>query len=208
MDAIHLIHKFRAREACVSVIGLGYVGLPLALAFAEAGFRVVGIDIDEERVANLNAGQSYVADVPSQCLAALVTAVEAGGRPATVGGRLSATTNYDALAGADAVIICVPTPLSKTKDPDLSYIVTAASEIARRLQPRMLIVLESTTYPGTTEEIVLPSLQNARGQTFQVGRDFFLAFSPERIDPGRRDWTVRNTPKVISGVTPRCLEVA
>lgn len=207
MDVIPLIHKIRAREACMAVIGLGYVGLPLALAFAEAGFRVVGIDIDEERVANLNAGQSYIADVPSQRLAALLTAVEAEGRPTAVSGRLFATTNYDALSDADAVIICVPTPLSKTKDPDLSYIVTATGEIARRLHPGMLIVLESTTYPGTTEEIVLPHLQNARGQTLLVGRDFFLAFSPERIDPGRSDWTVRNTPKVIGGVTSRCLEV-
>lgn len=224
-----LIDKFRTREASVAVIGLGYVGLPLAVAFAEAGFRVVGIDRNEERVASLNASQSYIADVPSERLAAVVTRGREESRRATepsladqrgqidqtdhidqkdARGCLSATTDYDALSQADAVVICVPTPLSKTKDPDMSYILAAASEIARCLHPGMLIVLESTTYPGTTEEIILSQLQGVNGQAFNVGADFFLAFSPERIDPGRADWNVRNTPKVIGGVTPQCLGVA
>src|SRR5262249_33680694 len=152
-------------------------------------------------------------DVPAETLARYT--VDAGrvgaearsaGRPAP--GLLSATSDYDALLAADAVIICLPTPLGKTKDPDLSYVVAASDGIARRLQRGMLVVLESTTYPGTTDELILPCLERANGQTLHVGTDFFLAFSPERIDPGRADWTVRNTPKVIGGVTPRCLEVA
>jgi UDP-N-acetyl-D-glucosamine dehydrogenase len=234
-DATLLIDKFRTREASVAVIGLGYVGLPLAVAFAEAGFRVVGIDLNAERVATLNAGQSYIADIPSARLAAVATrdqartlrvrkpplpdaidatnAIDAtDATDATnaidASGCLSATTDYDVLSEVDAVIICVPTPLSKTKDPDMSYIIAAASEIARHLHPGMLIVLESTTYPGTTDELILPQLRNANGRAFTVGVDFFLAFSPERIDPGRTDWTVHNTPKVLGGVTPRCLAVA
>jgi len=229
IDAIgvtDLTEKFHTRKACVAVIGLGYVGLPLAIAFAETGFRVVGIDLNMERVATLNAGQSYIADIPSERLAAVVTRDRVKSLRASkplltdaidaidsidstnASGCLSATTDYDMLSEVDAVIICVPTPLSKTKDPDMSYIIAAVSEIARHLHPGMLIVLESTTYPGTTDELILSQLQNANGRVFTVGEDFFLAFSPERIDPGRTDWTVHNTPKVLGGVTPHCLAVA
>lgn len=262
---MNLLDRFHSRQATVAVVGLGYVGLPLAVAFAEAGFRVIGIDIDAQRVADLNAGHSYVSDVSSEQLAPLV-APEVGTElpsvirhplpvtsnqlpanpqsqipnPESNFGRLSATTSYDALHDADAVIICVPTPLSKTKDPDMSHIISATDEIARRLHRDMLVVLESTTYPGTTEELILPRLQrgeadgkgDAKGHPesgtraevppqpvkepgrstpnldLRVGRDFFLAFSPERIDPGRTDYTIRNTPKVIGGITPACTAAA
>jgi UDP-N-acetyl-D-glucosamine dehydrogenase len=257
-----LLEKIETRQGVVAVIGLGYVGLPLAVAFAEAGFRVIGIDIDEERVAAINRGASYISDVPSDQVATLTTAElspdsvahagqNLGGRrrlpvgqptPLLNTNRLSATTDYDALYEADAVIICVPTPLDKTKDPDMSCVISASEEIARRLHPDMLIVLESTTYPGTTQELILPLLQaetkrqresgvsatrtevNGNGshqalfmgqaetlldnQQLVVGKDFFLAFSPERIDPGRTDYTIHNTPKVIGGVTPVCSQVA
>ncbi len=191
-----LLEKLRNRDAVVAVVGLGYVGLPLAIAFAEAGFTVTGIDVSESRVKTLNQGESYVQDISSETLARFV---ESGG--------LTATTSFDALNNADAAIICVPTPLGKTKDPDMSYLLAAADEIARRLHSGMIIVLESTTYPGTTEELILPRLQYTNRQSFQVGTDFYLAFSPERIDPGRTDWTIKNTPKVIGGVTPECLRV-
>jgi UDP-N-acetyl-D-glucosamine dehydrogenase len=197
---MNLLDKIEKRQAQVTVIGLGYVGLPLAIAFAEAGFPVTGVDVDPDRVDKINRGESFVQDVPSEILAKYVQATE--------GGSLRTTTEFGALADADAVIICVPTPLGKTKDPDLSFIISAANQVARYLHPEMLVVLESTTYPGTTSEIILPRLQGANGNTHAVGTDFYLAFSPERIDPGRKDWTVRTTPKVIGGVTPRCLEAA
>ncbi len=207
-----LLHKIESRHATVAVIGLGYVGLPLAIAFAEAGFPVVGLDIDTERIAAINRGESYVSDVPSATLARYVLSSPSANRA----NGLFATTDYDALYDTDAVIICVPTPLGKTKDPDMSHIIAATDEIARRLHRDMLIVLESTTYPGTTEELILPRLQTGRREwggdsrepEWVVGRDFYLAFSPERIDPGRKDWTIYNTPKVIGGMTPRCLKVA
>lgn len=192
-----LQQKINSRRAVVSVIGLGYVGLPLAVVFAEAGFQVVGIDINRERVDILNRGESFISDVPSDTIKKLVDQ-----------GNLTATSNYNVLNDVDAVIICVPTPLSKTKDPDLSYIVATVDEIVPRLHPGMLVVLESTTYPGTTEEIILPRLQHAGNPVLEVGRDFFLAFSPERIDPGRQDWMAYNTPKVIGGMTPNCLQMA
>lgn len=203
----YLLEKIRTRQANVAIIGLGYVGLPLAMAFAAAGFPITGIDVDKKRVELLNDGCSHVSDVPAEQIAryrANATAL------APAQGSFRATTDYDALYDMDAVIICVPTPLSRTKDPDMSYIVTAADEIARRLHHGMLIVLESTTYPGTTEEIVLPRLQRVKVDrtSLAVGEDFFLAFSPERIDPGRTDWTVQTTPKVIGGITPRCLLMA
>ncbi len=191
-----LITKIHDRSATVAIIGLGYVGLPLAVAFAESGLRVIGIDVDPSKVDAINQGRSYIEDVPSERVAQLAGS-----------GKLSATTDFGALACCDAVSICVPTPLRKTGDPDISYIVAAAEEIARYLHPGMVIVLESTTYPGTTTEVVLPRLCE-NGQAMQVGKDFFLAFSPERVDPGRTDYTTRNTPKVIGGVTPACLEVA
>lgn len=227
---MNLLQKIQTRQARVAVIGLGYVGLPLAVAFADEGFRVVGIDINQERVDAINAGVSYVQDVPSEQLAVLVnTAVTeyAGvelGSPRSNGHMppsgqplLSATTDYDVLHEIDAVIVCVPTPLSKTKDPDVSYIMMAADEIAGRLHPGMLIVLESTTYPGTTEELIVPRLEQAYREqewsissltTHPVGHEFFIAFSPERVDPGRHDFTIRNTPKVIGGVTPHCQALA
>ncbi len=191
-----MLQRIADREAIIGIVGLGYVGLPLAVAFAEEGFPVIGVDVDSGKVAALNRGESYVEDVPASVLGPLVAA-----------GRLRASTDYADLAAADAISICVPTPLRKTKDPDISYIVDAADCLATHMPPGegQLIVLESTTYPGTTDEIVLPRFQD---NGMEVGRDFFMAFSPERIDPGRTDFTVRTTPKVIGGVTTDCLEVA
>lgn len=192
-----LLSKINDRSARIGIVGLGYVGLPLAVAFAEDGFHVIGVDVDPQKVADLNRGHSYVEDVPAAVLAPIVQ-----------DGRLTATTDYAALAATDAISICVPTPLRKTKDPDISFIVDATESIATYMPAAgggQLIVLESTTYPGTTDEVILPRLSRDGSQ---VGRDFFLAFSPERIDPGRTDYTVRTTPKVIGGVTPDCLEVA
>jgi UDP-N-acetyl-D-glucosamine dehydrogenase len=201
-----VLEKIKNRQATVAVIGLGYVGLPLAIAFAKAGFRVFGIDLDQSRVDAINRGESYVKDISSETLARY--ALDRGHPNDKPARPLVATTDYDVLHKADAAIVCVPTPLGKTKDPDMSYLISAADDIAQRLHPGMLIVLESTTYPGTTEELILPRLEHAQGQTFKVGADFFLAFSPERIDPGRTDWMVHNTPKVIGGMTPPCLNVA
>ncbi len=194
MPKQQLLDKITARTATIAVIGLGYVGLPLAAAFARVGFRVIGVDVDRRKVDAVNAGQSYIGDVPGELVAGLCRA-----------GRLSASSDYAVLKECDAVSICVPTPLSKTHEPDLSFIVSAAEQIERYVHPGMLIVLESTTYPGTTEELIVPRLlQNG----YQVGTDVFVAFSPERIDPGRRDYMVENTPKVMGGMTPACQEVA
>lgn len=190
-----LLEKIAGRNMKVAVIGLGYVGLPLALAFAEAGFHAVGIDLDSRKIDAIARGESYIEDVSSESLKALVDA-----------GKFSATSDFSALTECGGVSICVPTPLGKTGDPDMTYVTSATEEISKYLHPGMVIVLESTTYPGTTTEIVLPRLQEVSGLT--VGEDFFLAFSPERVDPGRVDWTTRTTPKVIGGVTPNCLEVA
>jgi UDP-N-acetyl-D-glucosamine dehydrogenase len=223
-----LIEKFEVRNAHVAVIGLGYVGLPLAVAFAEAGYRVTGIDPDKRKVEAIQRGESYIEDVSAATVAALVeTAQPPSASPAhplnssppeynsreahaitgSVTGSLSGTTDFSILASCDAVSICVPTPLNKTGDPDISYIISATEQVARYLHPGMVIVLESTTYPGTTTEAMLPRLLE-NGMNLQVGEDFFLAFSPERVDPGRTDYTTRNTPKVIGGVTPACLELA
>lgn len=188
-----LTDRFTDRTATLAIVGLGYVGLPLAVVFAKAGFRVVGIDLNQARVDSVNNCESYIEDVTSETLRELH-------------GRISATTDFAVLAGADAVSICVPTPLSKTGDPDVSYIIAAAEQIAAYLHPGMLVVLESTTYPDTTTEIVLPRLLS-NGAHLEVGKDFFLCFSPERVDPGRTDWTTQNTPKIIGGVTPACLEM-
>ncbi|HEX8219043.1 MAG TPA: nucleotide sugar dehydrogenase [Chloroflexia bacterium] len=193
---VQLLAKLQSKEARVGIIGLGYVGLPLALVFAEAGYRVIGVDVDPTKIAFINTGQSYIEDVKSESLAKAVAS-----------GRLRATTDFAALYECDAVSICVPTPLRKTGDPDISYIVSATNQIAKYLHPGMVIVLESTTYPGTTTEVLLPQL-SSNGQHLKVGEDFFLAFSPERVDPGRTDWTTRTTPKVLGGVTPACLEMA
>jgi len=198
-----LIQKFRNKDARIAIIGLGYVGLPLAVAFAKNGFQVIGIDVDASKVAAINRGESYVRDVSSEELAAWTI-------DAANGGLIRATTEYAALSDVDAAIICVPTPLNKTRDPDVRYLIAAGESIAQYLHPGMLVVLESTTYPGTTEELLLPILEKGGSQErpCRVGEDFFLAFSPERIDPGRTDWTVENTPKVVGGVTSACLEVA
>lgn len=190
-----LLAKIAAHEARVAIIGLGYVGLPLAIVFAEAGHQVVGIDIDEQKVAAINAGHSYVGDIDTRRVTAMVRE-----------GRLHATSDFSVLSTCDTVTISVPTPLGKTGDPDISYIISVTNEIANALHPGMLIVLESTTYPGTTTEVILPRLCE-NGDNLQVGRDFFLCFSPERVDPGRTDWTTVNTPKVMGGVTPTCLRV-
>lgn len=189
-----LLMKVESREAAIGVAGMGYVGLPLAVAFAQGGFSVIGVDVDQSKVDSINRGDSYVEDVLSADLVPLLQS-----------GHLRASTDYADLADVDAISICVPTPLRKTKDPDISFIVDATDNIARVGGTGKLIVLESTTYPGTTEEIILSRLISNGDQ---VGRDFFLAFSPERIDPGRKDFTIRNTPKVIGGVTPNCLNVA
>jgi UDP-N-acetyl-D-glucosamine dehydrogenase len=178
----------------IAIVGAGYVGLPLARCFAEAGVGIVLVELDEERVAAIGRGESYVEDVPSEALAPLVRE-----------GTLSATTDYDVVREADAIVIAVPTPLSANREPDLSIVLGAVGEIAKRLRAGHLVSLESTTYPGTTREEVLPLLE---GSGLRVGEDFFLAFSPERIDPGREDWTVKTTPKVIGGVTPACTERA
>ena len=190
-----LLTQLRNKTARVAILGLGYVGLPLAVVFAEAGYTVIGIDPDRRKVDTVKRGESHIQDIPSGQIAHLVSE-----------GKLSATVDFAALRDADAVSICVPTPLRKTGDPDLSFIVSATDELARYMHAGMVVVLESTTYPGTTREIMLLKLSEAAGLT--VGEDFFLAFSPERVDPGRKDWTTYNTPKVIGGITPACSEVA
>ncbi len=222
-----ILHRIENRTATVAVVGLGYVGLPLAVAFAEHGFPVVGIDVDATKVEALNRGVSYVQDIPSERLAGIRCKVE-GERLKVEGGRdlqsfgglrassatfklpppgsFLATTDFAALDGCDAAIICVPTPLNKTRDPDVRYLIAAGEAVAKHVHPGMLVALESTTYPGTTVELLLPML--VESSRFKVGRDFFVAFSPERIDPGRSDFVVENTPKVVGGVTPACREVA
>ncbi len=189
-----LMQLIQQRRANVAVIGLGYVGLPLALTFAKAGFYVVGIDSDEEKVEKLNSNESYITDVSNAML-----------RKQVDSGRFRATTDYSVLAEVDAVSISVPTPLRKTGDPDMSYIASASQHIAPFLHRGMVIVLESSTYPGTTRELVLTNL--VENSSLKVGEDFFLAFSPERVDPGRSDYTTYNTPKVLGGITKNCTEV-
>ena len=188
-----LAGKIETHTARVGVVGLGYVGLPLAVEFAKAGFQVTGIDISEPKVRRVNAGDSYVGDVPSATLAPLVES-----------GKLRATTDFAAVRDLDTINICVPTPLRKTKDPDMSFIVSSCQEIARYFHAGMLVILESTTYPGTTDEVVLPMLARPG---LEVGRDFFLCFSPERVDPGNPQYQTANIPKVVGGVTPACTEM-
>lgn len=189
-----LIERFSRCEASVGIVGLGYVGLPLAVVMAEAGYVVVGVDSDAAKVARLAQGDSPIEDVSSQQLTPLV-----------VGDRLRLSTSYEALAGVDGVSVCVPTPLRKTGDPDLSFILSAVRSLVPVLRRGMVIILESTTYPGTTRELLLPEIERSG---LRVGEDVFLAFSPERVDPGRKDWTTANTPKVLGGITPVCTEVA
>ncbi len=183
-----------ARSLHVGIIGLGYVGLPLATTFAEAGFHVTGIDVDQQKVDAANRGESYIPDIASSTLQSLIDTK-----------RIDFTTDFAVLDDIDAVSICVPTPLRKTRDPDISYIISAIQQVRAHLHPGQLIVLESTTYPGTTDEVLLPELESSG---LKVGIDFFLAFSPERIDPGNPDFETRNTPKVVGGITPACTELA
>ncbi|MGH7383633.1 MAG: nucleotide sugar dehydrogenase [Candidatus Rokuibacteriota bacterium] len=189
-----LCDKLETRTARVGVVGLGYVGLSLAVELARAGLVVRGIDLDLERVNLLNRGESYLVDVPTEALGPLVA-----------DGRLTASTAFDEAGAADALIICVPTPLRKSKEPDISFILSAVESLLPHLRPGQLMVLESTTYPGTTEEVVQPRLE-ANGLV--IGSDFFLAFSPERVDPGNKRFTTANIPKVVGGVTPACTELA
>ena len=185
-----LEEKLREHTARVGIVGLGYVGLPLAVEFARAGFHVTGIDVLEDKVSAINAGDSYIQDIED---GVLETVVESG--------HLRATTDFSVIAELDTVNICVPTPLRKTKDPDMSFIVEAARQIAMYAHPGLLVILESTTYPGTTEELLLPMLERP---DYKVGRDFFLCFSPERVDPGNPIFQTINIPKVVGGVTPAC----
>jgi UDP-N-acetyl-D-glucosamine dehydrogenase len=193
VSADALGEKIRNKSAKAAVIGLGYVGLPLAVELGRAGFSVTGLDTDPEKARLIQAGQCYIPDIDSSLFGELARQ-----------GKLKATTDDAVLADSDTVSICVPTPLNKTKDPDLSFILAAAEKLASRLHPGMLIILESTTYPGTTEEAILPVLEQSG---LKVGQDFFLCFSPERIDPGNAAFKTRNIPKVIGGVTPQCVQV-
>ncbi|MBI1967358.1 MAG: nucleotide sugar dehydrogenase [Gemmatimonadetes bacterium] len=187
-----LIAKAKDRSAVFGIVGLGYVGLPLAIELVRAGYRVIGFDIQPQVAEGLNAGRSHIQDVPS---AEVARAVQER--------KFSATTDLERLSEPDVISICVPTPLSKTKDPDVSYVLAATESVKRALRRGQLVVLESTTYPGTTRELLLPALE---GTGLKVGVDFFLAFSPERVDPGNPTWRTRNTPKVIGGITAACLE--
>jgi UDP-N-acetyl-D-glucosamine dehydrogenase len=189
-----LIKKLQNKTAEIAILGLGYVGLPLAVVFGEAGFKVTGVDPDVRKIEALNKGVSYIPDIKSETVAALVKS-----------GHLKATTDFSILKDMDAVSICVPTPLRKTGDPDLSFIISATEGLAPYAHPGMVVVLESSTYPGTTREMVLPRLD---GNGLKVGENLFIAFSPERVDPGREDWTTKNTPKVVGGITEACSDVA
>jgi UDP-N-acetyl-D-glucosamine dehydrogenase len=189
-----LERRIKTKQARFGVIGLGYVGLPLALTLNEAGFDVTGIDIDTNRVDAIVACSSYITDISDKEL-----------QKAAAAKRFRATTDLSAIRNLDAISICVPTPLRKTKDPDMSYVISAADAIAKALRPGQLVILESTTYPGTTEELVLPALQ-AGG--LKVGKDFFVAYSPERVDPGNPNFSTKDIPKVIGGITPRCVQLA
>jgi UDP-N-acetyl-D-glucosamine dehydrogenase len=186
--------KIREHSVKAGVVGLGYVGLPLALEMAHVGFRVTGIDLVKEKVDQVNAGSSYILDVPSETLRSAVSA-----------NKMRATQSLAAVEGLDTLNICVPTPLRKNKDPDLSYIIAAVEAIRIHIRPGQLIILESTTYPGTTREVVLPILEESG---LKVGEDFFLAYSPERVDPANPTYTTRNIPKVVGGATPQCTEIA
>ncbi|HEY6208702.1 MAG TPA: nucleotide sugar dehydrogenase, partial [Gemmatimonadales bacterium] len=188
-----LLAKAKDRSALFGIVGLGYVGLPLAMELVRAGYRVLGFDISKRVVDGLNAGRSHIQDIASDAVAAAVSA-----------GKFSATNDLTRLSEPDAISIAVPTPLSKTKDPDVSYVLSATDSIKKTLRRGQLVILESTTYPGTTRELMLPALESTG---LKVGEDFFLAFSPERVDPGNPKYNTRNTPKVVGGITPNCLQV-
>lgn len=189
-----LKEKIESKEALIGIMGLGYVGLPLAVCFANAGFKILGTDILEERVDKVNRGESYTGDVESQELKALVAK-----------GSVSATSDFEALRDCDIINICVPTPFTPSKEPDVSYIVSSSEEISKRLRKEQLIILKSTTFPETTEKLVLPILQKSG---LKVGEDFYLAYSPERIDPGNKSFTIKSTPVVIGGITEKCTHLA
>src|SRR5688500_2124331 len=189
LSATAFDERVSTRTARVGIVGLGYAGLPLAMAFAEAGFDVTGIDLSRELVDAISDGRSYLVDVPAE-------------RYAGVDGKLTATTDYGVVAALDALTICVPTPLSKTRTPDLSYVVSAAESVAEQLAPGQLVILQSTTYPGTTEPVIRPILEQAGAI---VGQDCFLGYAPERVDPGNKNWDVHTTPKLVAGVTDECL---
>ena len=191
---MELKEKIRNRHARIGIIGLGYVGLPLAVEFAKAGFQVTGFDVDVAKIASINKGHSYIGDVPSEDIS---TAVKAG--------KLSATDDMSKLHDMDAIDICVPTPLRKTRDPDLSYVILAVDAVRARLKPGQLVILESTTYPGTTDEVVQPALEEGG---LKAGKDFYLAFSPERVDPGNQTYTTKSIPKVVGGVNEVSTELA
>ena len=188
-----LARKIESRQARVGVVGLGYVGLPLVVEFAQAGFTVTGIDVQQSKVDAINRGESYVQDVPTSVLKPLVEA-----------GKVRATTDFAESANLDTLNICVPTPLRKTKDPDMSYIVSSCQELAKYFHPGVLVILESTTYPGTTDELMLPMFER---EDLKVGQDFFLCFSPERVDPGNPKYQTKNIPKVVGGITPNCTKI-
>jgi len=189
-----LKQKLETRQGTAAVIGLGYVGLPLAMEITAAGFNVFGIDLDRNKISSLKDGKSYILDVPQKTLSEALRS-----------GRFNPTTDFSVLRDVDAVSICVPTPLSKSRDPDISFILSATEQIRKHLHRGQLIVLESTTYPGTTDELILPELQNGG---LRVGEDFFLAFSPERIDPGNSAYNTQNTPKIVGGISPACTQIA
>jgi UDP-N-acetyl-D-glucosamine dehydrogenase len=191
--ADELKQRILNKTAKVGVIGLGYVGLPLAVEFARAGFEVIGIDVQAGKVAQFNSGASYIKDVDDEVFAPLVKS-----------GKLRATTDFSIIAELDTIDICVPTPLRKTKDPDMSYVISATEQIARHIHPGLLVMLESTTYPGTTDELLLPKLKESG---LSVGEDFFLCFSPERVDPGNPNFQTANIPKVVGGITAQCTEL-
>lgn len=190
-----LIDRLTSKQARIGVVGLGYVGLPFAVTFAKAGFHVTGIELDAAKAAKVNAGESYILDVPTADVKELAEK-----------GLLDATTDYSVVKDLDAVAICVPTPLRETGDPDISFIANATKWMQPYFHPGLVIVLESSTYPGTTREVILPEITATPGVT--IGEDIFLGFSPERVDPGREDWMTKNTPKVLGGITPACTEVA
>ncbi|MCH8017576.1 MAG: nucleotide sugar dehydrogenase [Acidobacteria bacterium] len=189
-----LKEKILSKKAQIGVVGVGYAGLPLAMEFARSGFRVHGIDVDDEKVKDLNEGKSHIEDVKDDILQFAIRA-----------GCFEAHSDYEVVSQLDCVILCVPTPLRQTKDPDISYIVDAAQAVKKHLHKDMLIVLQSTTYPGTTEEVVRAEFES---ENVQIGKDLFLGFSPERIDPGNLKFTIKNTPKIVGGITPQCTEMA
>ncbi|HEU65070.1 MAG TPA: nucleotide sugar dehydrogenase [Chloroflexi bacterium] len=193
MTLLPLEAKIRDKSAIIGIVGIGYVGLPLAVAFASAGFRVLGFDIRQKNVDSVNRGESYIADVSDESLSSVVTAK-----------FLEATTDQSRIGEVDAICICVPTPLTSTKDPDLSYVIHESDEISKYLRPGQLVVLESTTYPGTTRQVVLPRLESAG---LRCGSDFYLAYSPERVDPGSKNYNAKNTPKIVGGIDPRSTQL-